>query len=60
MASKINIPKQKIEEFCRQNRIRKLALFGSVLRDDFEAESDIDMLVRFEQEARVCFLNFTI
>jgi hypothetical protein len=57
MASKIIIPKQKIEEFCQRNRIRKLALFGSVLRDDFKAESDIDVLVEFEPEARVGFFE---
>ncbi len=45
---KINIPKEKIAEFCRKYHIRKLALFGSVLRDDFRADSDIDVLVEFE------------
>ena len=57
MASKISIPKQKIEEFCQRNHIRKLALFGSILRDDFKAESDIDVLVEFEPEARVGFFE---
>lgn len=45
---KINIPEEKIAEFCRKHHIRKLALFGSVLRDDFRADSDIDVLVEFE------------
>jgi uncharacterized protein len=45
----IDVPKQKIAEFCRKNRIRKLALFGSVLRDDFGPESDVDVLVEFDQ-----------
>lgn len=45
---KINIPKEKIADFCRKYHIRKLALFGSVLRDDFRADSDIDVLVEFE------------
>lgn len=40
-----------IGDFCRRNRIRKLSLFGSVLRDDFRPESDIDVLVEFEPEA---------
>ena len=46
--SKIDIPKLQIEAFCRRNRIRKLALFGSVLRDDFGPDSDVDVLVEFE------------
>ncbi|MEJ5329095.1 MAG: nucleotidyltransferase family protein [Desulfobaccales bacterium] len=45
---KINIPKEKIADFCRKYHIRKLALFGSVLRDDFRADSDIDVLVEFK------------
>lgn len=46
--AKISINKEKVEEFCRENRIRRLALFGSVLRDDFGPESDVDVLVEFE------------
>lgn len=45
---KIRVPRKKLEEFCRRNHIRKLAFFGSVLRDDFGPESDIDVLVEFE------------
>jgi len=48
--SKINIPMDRIAEFCRQNRIRKLALFGSVLREDFRPDSDVDVLVEFYPE----------
>lgn len=44
----IEIPKDKIAEFCRRHHIRKLALFGSVLRDDFRPDSDVDVLVEFE------------
>src|SRR5579863_5642665 len=44
----INIPQDKIADFCRRNHIRKLSLFGSVLRDDFKADSDVDVLVEFE------------
>jgi predicted nucleotidyltransferase len=40
-----------IEAFCRRHRIRRLALFGSILRDDFGAESDVDVLVEFEPGA---------
>lgn len=40
--------REKIAAFCRQRRIRRLALFGSILRDDFNPDSDIDVLVEFE------------
>ncbi len=53
MSVKIDIPKDKIAEFCRRNRIRRLALFGSSLRDDFRPDSDVDVLVEFEPGARV-------
>ncbi len=49
----INVPKKKLSEFCRRHRIRRLALFGSVLREDFGPESDVDVLVEFESGARV-------
>jgi predicted nucleotidyltransferase len=48
--AKIDIPKEKIAEFCRKHHIRKLALFGSVLRKDFRPGSDVDVLVEFEPE----------
>ena len=44
----IEVPKAKIAEFCRRHQIRRLALYGSVLRDDFGPQSDIDVLVEFE------------
>jgi hypothetical protein len=44
----IQIPGQAIAELCRRHRILRLALFGSILRDDFRPESDIDVLVTFE------------
>ena len=46
--ARIPIPQAEIEAFCRRHHIRRLALFGSVLRDDFTDESDIDVLVEFE------------
>ena len=46
----IDIPKEKIAEFCRRNYIRKLALFGSALGDEFRPDSDIDLLVEFYPE----------
>ncbi len=44
----IDIPHEKIAEFCRRNHIRKLSLFGSVLRSDFGPDSDVDVLAEFE------------
>ena len=50
MATRARIPirQTEIEAFCRRHLIRRLALFGSVLRDDFTPESDVDVLVEFE------------
>ena len=45
----IEIDKQRVAVFCRRNRIRRLALFGSVLRADFAPDSDVDVLVEFEE-----------
>lgn len=42
------VQEAEIKRFCRKNHIRKLALFGSILRDDFREDSDIDVLVEFE------------
>jgi predicted nucleotidyltransferase len=47
---RIEIPYQKIEEFCKRNHIRKLSFFGSVLRSDFQPKSDVDVLVEFEPD----------
>ncbi len=44
----IDIPKEKLAEFCKRHGIRRLALFGSILRDDFGPKSDVDVLVEFE------------
>jgi uncharacterized protein len=48
MITNIEIPKATISAFCEQHHIAKLSLFGSVLREDFTPESDIDVLVEFE------------
>lgn len=53
IAVSISIPSEAIAEFCRRNRIRELSLFGSVLRKDFRADSDVDVLVEFEPEAQI-------
>jgi hypothetical protein len=44
----IDVPRERIEEFCRKWHVTELALFGSVLRDDFRPDSDVDVLVTFE------------
>ncbi len=51
MAEKFNLPMDRITEFCQINHIRRLSIFGSILRDDFNADSDIDFLVTFEESA---------
>ncbi|WP_349260559.1 nucleotidyltransferase family protein [Longimicrobium sp.] len=49
---KIEVPRERIEEFCRKWHVSELALFGSVLRDDFRPDSDVDVLVTFEAGVR--------
>ena len=48
--ARISISKEQIVQFCHRHHIRKLSLFGSVLRDDFRPDSDIDVLVEFEPD----------
>jgi uncharacterized protein len=45
---RIMIDREKLADFCRRNHIHRLSLFGSVLRDDFGPQSDVDVLVEFE------------
>lgn len=54
---RIELPKAKLADFCRQHHIRKLALYGSVLRDDFGPDSDVDVLVEFAPGERVGLLR---
>ena len=49
----IPIPHEEIAAFCRKWGIRRLAFFGSVVRDDFGPESDVDVLVEFKDDARI-------
>lgn len=53
MTPHLEIPHGRIADFCREHRIRRLRLFGSVLRDDFRPDSDVDVLVEFESGATV-------
>jgi predicted nucleotidyltransferase len=53
----ITLPMDEITALCREYQVRELSLFGSVLRDDFRDESDIDLLVLFEPEAEIGLLE---
>lgn len=56
----LNIPPEVIADLCRRHHIRKLSFFGSVLREDFGPESDVDVLVEFEPEHIPGFLHLYI
>ncbi len=51
MSARIELPRQSIIAFCEKWRIVEFALFGSVLRDDFRPDSDVDVLVGFASDA---------
>ena len=53
VAWSLQLDRDQIADFCRRHRIRRLALFGSALRDDFSPDSDVDVLVEFEPGARI-------
>jgi predicted nucleotidyltransferase len=53
MSLHIQVNREQIADFCRRHHMRKLAFFGSVLRDDFRADSDVDVLIEFEPEYRL-------
>ena len=53
----INLKLEKIEQICQQWQIKELALFGSVLREDFNSQSDIDVLVSFAENAKITFFD---
>ena len=48
MTSKLSVNQVRLAEFCQQNGVRRLAVFGSALRDDFGPNSDVDVLIEFE------------
>lgn len=58
--ARIDVPREQIAEFCRRNHIRRLAFFGSVLRDDFRPDSDVDVLVEFKPDTRLGFAFFDV
>lgn len=55
MRSAIDLPLNQIAEFCQKWQVTELALFGSVLRDDFRPDSDIDVMVQFHPNAHPTF-----
>jgi predicted nucleotidyltransferase len=55
----IDIDPDSVAEFCRRNGIRRLSLFGSILREDFRPESDVDVLVEFQPGERVGLFRLT-
>jgi hypothetical protein len=57
MALQVSLPADQITHFCQKHHIRKLMLFGSVLREDFTPDSDIDVLVEFEADAGITYFD---
>lgn len=55
----VEIPEDRLGEFCRRYRVRELSLFGSSLREDFGPDSDVDVLVEFDPSARVGFMTLS-
>ena len=53
MSLNITVNQEQIADFCRRHHIRKFAFFGSVLRNDFHPDSDVDVLVEFEPDYRL-------
>ncbi|MDP8228223.1 MAG: nucleotidyltransferase domain-containing protein [Candidatus Electryoneaceae bacterium] len=60
MPAQIPIDQDKLTAFCRKHHIRRLSLFGSVLRDDFRDDSDVDVLYEFQPNQIVGFRIFLI
>jgi uncharacterized protein len=53
----VEVPQAEIELFCKRNHVRKLSLFGSILTERFRPDSDVDVLVEFETDAAVTYLD---
>ena len=54
----LNVPQDEIDAFCQRWRVVELAVFGSVLREDFRPDSDVDVLVSFEPNAHWSLFDF--
>ncbi|RFP62135.1 MAG: nucleotidyltransferase [Limnothrix sp. CACIAM 69d] len=52
---RLNLTPEQLADFCKQHHILELSLFGSILRDDFRAESDVDVMVQFHPDAHPTF-----
>jgi predicted nucleotidyltransferase len=52
-SKKFTLPQKEIEEFCKRWSITEFSVFGSVLRDDFSPDSDIDVLISIDPEAKI-------
>ncbi|MDD3926582.1 MAG: nucleotidyltransferase family protein [bacterium] len=59
MSPRVELNMNKIREFCRRWKITEFALFGSVLREDFRADSDIDVLVTFAPDAKISLFDLS-
>jgi predicted nucleotidyltransferase len=58
-SARIPLPGRQLSSFCRRYHVLRLALFGSVLRDDFRPNSDVDVLVAFEPGTHIGFLTLS-
>jgi predicted nucleotidyltransferase len=58
VTAQIVLPVDRIGEICRRHHVRELSIFGSVLRKDFRPDSDVDLLVEFEPDARIGLIEF--
>ncbi|AFZ33821.1 DNA polymerase beta domain protein region [Stanieria cyanosphaera PCC 7437] len=56
----LNLETEQLKKICQQWQIVELALFGSVLREDFNSNSDIDVLVSFSEDAKITFFDLDI
>ena len=57
MSPRLPIPRDKVAAFCRKHGIRKFSLFGSVIRDDFGPDSDVDVLAEFKAGTRFTLID---
>jgi predicted nucleotidyltransferase len=57
--NQLELPQDKIADYCRRWKITELALFGSALRDDFNRKSDVDVLVTFDEDAHWTLFDLT-
>jgi uncharacterized protein len=57
LQARLAITSEQLAEFCQRWQVAELALFGSILRDDFDADSDIDMLITFALGSRISLVD---